>query len=79
MFGGPWKVPNLMANGGTFCLVANGRSNVWWPLEGEGKTSFSPFSFPPPTNFTSTFFPLILKFYFNMVLDRYFTFLFPFP
>jgi hypothetical protein len=57
MFGGPWKVPNLMANGGTFCLVANGRSNVWWPLEGEGKTSFSPFSFPPPN-----------KFYFNLFL-----------
>jgi hypothetical protein len=30
-------------------------SNVWWPLEGEGKTSFSP---------PSTFHPI--KFYLNI-------------
>ncbi len=45
--GGQWKVP---------CLVANGRFHVWWPMEGsmlggqwngEGKTPFHLFHFPP--------------------------------
>jgi hypothetical protein len=26
-------------------------SNVWWPLEGEGEASFSPFFISPLTNF----------------------------
>jgi len=36
-------------------LVANGRLQAWWLLEGEGKTSFSP---------PSTFHPI--RFYLNL-------------
>jgi hypothetical protein len=36
--GGQWKVP---------CLVANGMYQAWWPMEGEGKTPFHLFHFPP--------------------------------
>jgi hypothetical protein len=42
LFGGPWKVPNL---------VAFGRFQAWWPLEGERKTSFSTLFIFPPNNF----------------------------
>ncbi len=52
-------------------------SNIWWPLEKKRKTSFSPLLTLPPNKFClNLFFPLILMFYFTMVLDRYFT---PFP
>ncbi len=80
--GGLWKVPSLVVNGEASCLVANGRFQclmalgrfqAWWLLEGKGEASFSPFFIFPVTNFTWTFFPLILRFYFTMVLDRYFT------
>ncbi len=69
-----------MANERVQCLVAFERFQTWWPLEGEGKTSFSPLlTSPPPRNFTYTFFfPLTLRFYFTMVLYHYFTPLFPF-
>jgi len=33
-----WNVPNL---------VTNGMFQAWWPMEGEGKTHFHLFSFPP--------------------------------
>jgi hypothetical protein len=46
LFGGQWKVPNL---------VALRRFQAWWPLEWEGKASFSP---------PSTFHPII--FYLNI-------------
>jgi len=45
--GGQWKVPSL---------VANGRSQVWWPMEGEGKTPFHLFHFPPTTLLTPSIF-----------------------
>jgi hypothetical protein len=56
MFGGPWNVPCLVVNGETSCLVTNGRFQclvalgrfqAWWPLKGEGKTSFHFFPLPP--------------------------------
>ncbi len=52
MFGGQWNVPSL---------VAIGMFQAWWPMEGEGKTPFHLFHFPP-TNFTYAlhFFPLDL-------------------
>jgi hypothetical protein len=43
MLGGHWKVPSL---------VAIGRFQTWWPLEGEGKTPFHFFHFPPTTLLT---------------------------
>jgi hypothetical protein len=43
--GGQWNVPSL---------VAIGRSQAWWPMEGERKTPFHLFHFPP-TTFTYTF------------------------
>jgi hypothetical protein len=47
-------------------------SNVWWLVEGEGKTPSSPLLTFSPTNLLKlSFFPLILRFYFTMVLDRY--------
>jgi len=56
-FGDQWKVP---------CLAANGMFQAWWPMEGEGKTHFHLFHFPP-TNFTYTFnffsFDLTILFY----------------
>jgi hypothetical protein len=35
---GQWKVP---------CLVANGRFQAWWPMEGSRKTPFHLFLFSP--------------------------------
>jgi hypothetical protein len=61
---------------------------TWWPMEGsmlgglwkeKEKHLFHLFSFYPPANFISTFFSLILKFYFAMGLHYYFTPFFPFP
>jgi len=47
-------------------------SITWWPMEGEGKAPFHLFSFPPQQiSFKPSFFPLILKFYFTMVLGHY--------
>jgi hypothetical protein len=55
--------------------------NVWWSLKGEGETSFSPLLTPPPQQFYQNllFFSLILRFYFTMVLNRYFTTFLLFP
>ncbi len=76
MLGGQWKVPMF---GGPWKLRMEG-SNVWWFLKGEGETSFSSLLISPLNNFTWTFFfPLILRFYFIMVLDCYFMHFFPFP
>ncbi len=33
LFGGHWKVPSLVVNGETSCLVAIGRFQAWWPLK----------------------------------------------
>jgi len=52
-------------------LVAIGMFQAWWPMEGEGKTPFHLFHFPPTTfTYTFNFFPLTLPFYFTMVLSR---------
>jgi hypothetical protein len=32
--GGLWKDPSLVVNGEASCLVANGKFQAWWPLEG---------------------------------------------
>jgi hypothetical protein len=76
---GSWKVPRLVANGVASCLVINGRFQTWWPLEGNEKTSFSPLSTFHPIRFYLNFFPLILGFYFTMVLNHYFAYFFSFP
>jgi hypothetical protein len=70
MLGGHWNVPSL---------VAIGMFHAWWPMEGEGKTPFHLFHFPP-TNFTYTFnvFPFASRFYFTMVLSHYLRLFFPF-
>jgi len=71
MLGGQWKVP---------CLVANGMFQAWWPMEGEGKTPFHLFPFPPqqtllkPSIFS---FDLTVLFYHGSKLLL--TPLFPFP
>jgi hypothetical protein len=47
-------------------------SNFWWPMEREGEASFQLFSLSPQENlFKLSFFPLILRFYFTMVLGCY--------
>jgi hypothetical protein len=45
---------------------------VWWPMEGKGEASFH--LFPPSPQqllLKPSFFPLILRFYFTMVLSHY--------
>jgi len=47
-------------------------SHAWWSMEGEGKAPFHLFSFSPQQILLKlTFFPLILNFYFTMVLSHY--------
>jgi hypothetical protein len=65
LLGGQWKVPSL---------VAFGLFHVWFPLEGKGKTSFSPPSTFHLMKFYLNFFPLILRIFFTMVLDHCFSF-----
>jgi hypothetical protein len=61
--GGQWKVPSL---------VANGKFQAWWPMEGEEKNPFHLFHFPPYNLYPHLqFFPLTLQFYFTIVLSRY--------
>jgi hypothetical protein len=71
-----------------FCLVAKRRFQVWWPLEcsmfgclwkEKGKHPFHLLPLFTPKDFTSTFFSLILRFFFTMVLDHYVTFFLHFP
>ncbi len=50
--GGQWKV---------LSLVVDGSSNVWLPLKGEGKTSFSLFFIFPPKKFYLNLLALIFK------------------
>jgi hypothetical protein len=46
--------------------------NVWWPMEGERKAPFQHFLLSPKEILLKPpFFPLILKFYFTMVIGRY--------
>jgi hypothetical protein len=46
--------------------------NVWWPMEGEGEPSFHLFPLSHQKILLKpSFFPLILRFYFTMVLGRY--------
>jgi hypothetical protein len=63
---------NWMANGRFQCLVANGRFQC---LVANGNRRWSTFSllsiFPQQILLKPSFFPLILKFYFTMVLSRY--------
>jgi hypothetical protein len=70
----------LVANGRLQCLEAIEGSNAWWPLkgsnvwwsmEGEG-TPFHLLSLSPQQILLKpSIFPLILRFYFTMVLGRY--------
>ncbi len=47
-------------------------SIAWWPMEGEGKTPLPIFPFSPQQILLKpSIFPLILRFYFTMVLGRY--------
>jgi hypothetical protein len=47
-------------------------SIVWWPMEGEGEAPFHLFPLSPQQILLKpSFFPLILRFYFSMVLGRY--------
>ncbi len=47
-------------------------SNAWWLLEGERKAPFHLFPLSPQEILLKpSFFPLILKFYFTMVLGSY--------
>jgi hypothetical protein len=53
-------------------LMANGRFQAWWLMEGEGKTPFHLFPLPPNKLYLNLqFFPLTLRFYFTMVLNCY--------
>jgi hypothetical protein len=70
-FGGQWKVPSL---------VANGRFQAWWPMEGskfgghwnvKDKHLFTSSIFPQQLYLHLQFFPLTSRFYFTMVLSRY--------
>jgi hypothetical protein len=58
-----WKIPTRWAMES---------SNVWWLVEGKGKASFHLFSLSRQEIFLKlSFFPLILKFYFIMVIGHY--------
>jgi hypothetical protein len=47
-------------------------SIVWWPMEGEGEAPFPFFSFSPQQILlNASFFPLILRFHFTVVLGHY--------
>jgi hypothetical protein len=61
-------------------LMAFERFQACWPLEEEGEMSFSTFfTFPPQQILHKpSFFPLILRFYFTVVLDHYFMPFLPF-
>jgi hypothetical protein len=63
LFGCPWKVPMLGALERFQCLVANGKRR---------RNTFSPLpTFSQQTLLKPSLFPLILRFYFTMVLSRY--------
>jgi hypothetical protein len=54
-------------------------SNVWWPMEGEGEAPFHLFPRSPHQILLKpSFFLLILRFYFTMVLRRYLRIFFSF-
>jgi hypothetical protein len=85
---GPWNVPCLEINGETSCLVANGRFQclvalgrfqAWWPLEGKGKTSFSPPSTFHPIRFYLNLYSIDFKVLFYHGCRALFTYFLPFP
>jgi hypothetical protein len=47
MFGAQWNVPSLVANGMFQARWPMECSNVWCPMEGEGKTLFRFFPLSP--------------------------------
>jgi hypothetical protein len=54
MLGGQWNVPSL---------VANGKFQVWWPMESERKHLFTSSHFPPNKLYLNLqFFPLTYGF-----------------
>ncbi len=59
MLGGQWKEREKLPN-------------AWWSMEREGEAPFTSFHFPPKQILLKpSFFPLILNFYFTMVLGHY--------
>jgi len=72
MFGNLWKESNTWRSMGKHpCLVAFGRRNR--------SIFFTSSDFSPQKILLKPFFPLILKFCFTTVLDRYFASFLPFP
>jgi hypothetical protein len=71
---GQWKVPMFS---GPYKIRPNAwwplkGSNVWWPMEGEGEAPFHLFPLSHQEILLKpSFFRLILRFYFSMVLGRY--------
>jgi hypothetical protein len=61
MFGGQWKVLGSVALGMFHAWLPMEGSNVWWPLEGKKKTSFSHFSHSFPNKFYLNFFSIDFK------------------
>ncbi len=50
----------------------DGRSKAWWPMEGEGKTPFHLFPFPPQEILTRlSIFSFDFKIYSTMILGHY--------
>jgi hypothetical protein len=85
MLGGQWKEKEKLPNP-WWSIKGEGKPPyAWWPMEGEGETpqclvvngkrrrsSFHLFSFSPQQILLKpSFFPLILNFYFTMVLGHY--------
>jgi hypothetical protein len=69
-FGGQWKVSRL---------VVLGMFHAWWPLEGEGETSFLLPSLFHPKRFYLNIASIDFKVFLYHVLNRYFMFFLPFP
>jgi hypothetical protein len=78
--GGQWKDPKLGGQWKVPSLVANGRFQAWWPMEGsklgghwnvKDKHLFTSSIFPQQLYLHPQFFPLTSRFYFTMVLSRY--------
>jgi hypothetical protein len=53
--------------------------HAWWPLEGEGETSFSLPSLFHPKRFYLNIASIDFKVFLYHVLNRYFMFFLPFP
>jgi hypothetical protein len=79
MFGGQWETIFLGAQWKALSFVALGMFHARLPLEGEGETSFSSPSIFHSIKFYLNIFSLILRFFFTMVLNHYFTSFLHFP